>query len=93
MENRVQGGRKGMNRQVAFCAMMIGTISLGPIHKWLFFIPPSAGLEILQYIPACPVECEAYSSGVVKILIFPRSKCGIFDLALQKLSHFWIDTH
>jgi hypothetical protein len=39
-------------------------------------------------IPACPVECEAYSSGVVKIFVFSRSNSGIFDLALNKIKYF-----
>jgi hypothetical protein len=41
-------------------------------------------------IPACPVGL-ADGNGVVKIFVFPRSKSGIFDLNLKKLSHFWTD--
>jgi len=34
---------------------------------------------------ACPDE---FFIGVVKIYTFPRSKFGIFDLALRKIEHF-----
>jgi len=34
---------------------------------------------------ACPV---GFLIGVVKIFVFPRSKSGIFDLALDKIKHF-----
>jgi hypothetical protein len=34
---------------------------------------------------ACP---DGFPIGVVKILIFPRSKSRIFDLNLNKLEHF-----
>ena len=42
-------------------------------------------------IPACPVGL-ADRTGVVKIFVFPRSKSGIFDLNLEKLSYFCTDT-
>ena len=43
-------------------------------------------LEILQCIPACPVGL-ADRTRVVIIFAFPRSKSGIFDLILEKISH------
>ena len=65
------------------------------VREWLFIVPLQAGhqaqiiiLEILQCIPAFPVKCKAYFSGVVIILAFPRSKSGIFDLIIKKTISF-----
>jgi len=52
------------------------------------FNPPRVNHQNTPSIPACPVECAAYSSGVVKIFAFPRSKSGTFDLSLNKNEHF-----
>jgi hypothetical protein len=40
-----------------------------------------------QCMTACPVG-PADRTGVVKIIVFSRSKSGIFDLALNKIEHF-----
>jgi len=72
------------------------TSSLRPLQNAPFHPISTSGSNFYprntQCIPACPVECEAYSSGMVKIIAFLElEQKGTFfkDLSLCSIFEIW----